>query len=521
MKDANVLIVGAGPTGLVLALYLTQYGLKPRIVEKNGGPGLASRAMAVHARTLEFYRQLGFADEVVRGGIKMERICLREGGHEVARFEFGDFGQGLSPYPYAVSFPQDDHERLLGERLAAAGVEVEWNTELVDFDDDGTRVRATLRKDGADETVEVAYLCGCDGARSVVRQKLDLGFEGGTYQQEFWVADVDATGEAAANEYINACLTANGFVLVMPIRSSGMHRLIGVVPEELEGRETLTFDDVRPFLEKMIEVHVERVNWFSRYQAHHRVASRFRQGRCFIAGDAGHVHSPMGGQGMNTGIGDAVNLAWKLAAVLEGRADAAILDTYDPERIAFARTLVSTTDQAFRVVAGRGATSQIFRELIAPHVAPFALGFTRVRKAMFRAVSQTRINYRDSALSEGIAGEVHGGDRLPWAGDDRTDNFAPLAALDWQIHVYGTAHAETRQVAQGFKIPVHELPWTERAEEAGIERDALYLVRPDGYVAVADSDQDPEALQTYLTRFKISPREIHLSADAGTPADRL
>jgi hypothetical protein len=285
-----------------------------------------------------------------------------------------------------------------------------------------------------------------------------------------------------------------------------MHRLIGVVPEELEARESITFEDIRPFLEKLIDIHVHKVNWFSRYQSHHREADHFRAGRDFLAGDAGHIHSPMGGQGMNTGIGDAVNLAWKLAAVLDGRADPAILDTYEPERIAFAHTLVATTDKVFRVVSGRGVSSQMFRELLAPHIAPFALGFSRVRKAAFRALSQTRINYRESSLSVGSAGDVHGGDRLPWAGGDGFDNFEPLAAIDWQVHVYGEASQTLREAARAFEIPLHEFPWTEHADEAGLERDALYLVRPDGYVALADAEQDAQALQAHLSRFKIAPR---------------
>jgi 2-polyprenyl-6-methoxyphenol hydroxylase-like FAD-dependent oxidoreductase len=506
MKDIDVLVVGAGPTGLVLALYLAHQGVKPRIIAKAPGPGESSRAMAVHARTLEFYRQLGFAEEVIERGIRMKRIHLREGDDEVALFRFGDFGEGLSPYPFALSFPQDDHERLLVEKLSAAGVDVEWNTELVDLVDDGERVSAMLRKDGVDENVAAAYLCGCDGARSAVRHALGIEFAGGTYDQNFYVADVAAKGEAVDNDDINACLSANGFVLVFPIRSSGMQRLIGIVPEELEERETLTFEDIRPFVERMIDVNVEKVNWFSRYKSHHRVADHFRVGRVFIAGDAGHIHSPMGGQGMNTGIGDAMNLAWKLAAVVEGRGDASLLDTYEPERIAFAHTLVATTDKAFRVVAGKGATSQVFRELIAPHLAPFALGFSRVRRAMFRAVSQTRINYRGSALSVGTAGEVQGGDRLPWAGGSGIDNFAPLASLDWQVHVYGDTHELLKEGVRDLGLALHQFPWSSDADEAGIERDALYLVRPDGYVALASPGQDLDALRAYVSKLKILPR---------------
>jgi 2-polyprenyl-6-methoxyphenol hydroxylase-like FAD-dependent oxidoreductase len=520
MNTAEVLIVGAGPTGLVLALSLARQGVKPRIVDKNPGPGTASRAMAVQARTLELYRQLGLADEVAAGGIEMKRTVVHTRSREVARLEFGTAGERLSPYPFAVSFPQDDHERLLVEHLSNAGVEVEWGTDLVEFSDDGHAVRATLRRDGIREEVEVAYLAGCDGARSAVRQGLGIGFPGGTYQQLFYVADAEATGRATGGENVNACFTPNGFAIVFPIRSTGMHRLIGIVPEELEARESLSFEDVRPFFEKQIDVTVHKINWFSTYHVHHRVADNFRAGRVFLAGDAGHIHSPAGGQGMNTGIGDAINLAWKLAAVLSGRADRSLLDSYEPERIAFARTLVSTTDRVFRLIVGRSAVSRIARALI-PYVAPLVMRIPRVSRAAFDLISQTRISYRESALSAGAAGAVQGGDRLPWVPGEEGDNFEPLASLDWQIHVYGEATPALRTTARALGLELHEFRWSGRAEAAGIARDALYLVRPDGYVALADAAQDARTLRAHLSRFKIAPREIHLSVDAGAPAGRL
>ena len=501
MDNPQVLIVGAGPTGLVLALSLARRGVSLRIIERSDGPGEASRAMAVHARTLEFYRQLGFADQVVRLGIRMNRIHLREGAREVALIEFGDFGGTVSPYPFVLSFPQDDHERLLVAELADAGVQVEWSTELVDFADDGDRVQATLRAGGTETTVDTSYLCGCDGAGSTVRRRLGLAFSGGTYDQVFYVTDVEATGRAVDNDDLNACLASDGFQLVFPIRSSGNHRIIGIVPEALETTETITFEDIRPHLERQIDVHVTNVKWFSRYMSHHRVAERFRVGRVFLSGDAGHVHSPAGGQGMNTGIGDAINLGWKLAAVVGGRASGNILDTYEPERLAFARTLVATTDKAFKLIAGRSVTSNLFRKLV-PHVWPHVMGFEWVRKALFRAVSQTRINYRGSTLSVGEAGNVKGGDRLPWAGGESVDNFAPLASLEWQVHVYGEASAEVVAATHDFEIPLHAFGWSRRARDAGLARNAAYLVRPDGYVAFAG--MDAARMREHLVAFRIS-----------------
>lgn len=505
MANPEVLIVGTGPTGLVLALWLTKLGVRVRIVEKSPGPGLASRAMAVQARTLEFYRQLGFADEVVRRGLRLERIHLREGTREAAVFDFRDIGAGLSPYPFALSFPQDDHEKLLIERLTAAGVSVDWNTELVSFRDDGETVRAVLRHGGVEETVTVAYLCGCDGSRSTVRHTLGLGFPGGTYDQMFFVADAEATG-TTANGDINACLGTNTLQLVFPIRSSGMVRLIGLIPPALADRDDLTFEHLRPVVEKQTGVHVSRVNWFSKYHVHHRVADHFRVGRAFLAGDAGHIHSPAGGQGMNTGIGDAVNLAWKLAAVLQRRANATVLDTYEPERITFARTLVDTTDRVFRFAVGSGVGSQILRTLVMPNLAPFALGFPTVRRAAFRVVSQVRIQYHDSALSSGHAGEVQGGDRLPWVPFAGGDNFDPLTSVDWQVHVYGTASPVLREAVNEHGLPLHEFAWSDATHDAGLEKDALYLVRPDGYVALADERQNVAQLMDYVTKFGIRMR---------------
>ena len=195
-----------------------------------------------------------------------------------------------------------------------------------------------------------------------------------------------------------------------------------------------------------MRIDVERVHWFSTYRVHHRVADHFRQGRAFLLGDAAHIHSPVGGQGMNTGIGDAVNLAWKLAAVLRGRAAPSLLDSYEPERIAFARRLVATTDRAFTAVTSPGAIARRVRLNIVPLVMPALFALATTRRFMFRTISQTAVNYRGSSLSEGRAGTVHGGDRLPWVNASASgvaeDNFAPLTSLDWQVHVYGDAAPE-------------------------------------------------------------------------------
>ena len=498
----QVLIVGAGPTGLVLAIRLARHGIAVRIVDQNSGPGQASRAMAVHARTLEFYRQLGFADAVVNLGIKIEAIHLREAGEDIAELRLKDMGAGLSPYPFVLAFPQDDHERFLVEQLKALGVEVEWNTALESFTQDEWGVRAVLVRNGERIACSGVYLCGCDGARSRVRESLKLDFSGGTYDHLYYVADVKTSGPE--NRDLLGHLGANTFALMLPVRSRGMQRLIGIVPPQAEALPEPGFEDIRPVLEPLLGIRVEQVNWFSTYRVHHRVASQFRVGRCFLAGDAAHIHSPAGGQGMNTGIGDAVNLSWKLAMVLQGRGGHALLDTYQAERIIFARRLVATTDRAFQMIVSQGAGGQLLRSWLVPHVFPVLTGFMAARRALFKALSQVQIHYPDSHLSGGRAGEVIGGDRLPWVPQpDGGDNFDALQTLDWQVHVYGEPSPALSACAFELSLPLHAYPWTDAAAEAGLLRDAAYLVRPDMHVALALPRQELDSLRGMIARYHL------------------
>jgi 2-polyprenyl-6-methoxyphenol hydroxylase-like FAD-dependent oxidoreductase len=509
--DADVLIVGAGPTGLVLALWLTRLGVRVRIIDKTAEPGTTSRALAVQARTLELYRQVDLADAVVGRGRTVLAVNLWVSGKQVAHGVLGAMGAGISPFPYALIYPQDEHEQLLIERLAAAGVEVERKTELLGFEErpEGVLVRLRL-PDGAAQACEASYVAGCDGAHSTVREALAIGFPGGTYDHLFYVADVEARG-AITNGEIHVGLDTTDFLAVFPLKDDGHWRLVGTVRDELESRhENLSWDDVSRRVIKWMRIDVANVNWFSTYHVHHRVAERFRQGRSFLLGDAAHIHSPVGGQGMNTGIGDAVNLAWKLAAVLGERAEASLLDSYEPERIAFARRLVATTDRAFIGVTSSGAIARLVRLRLVPVFLPLLFRFRPVRRLMFRTVSQTNVSYRESSLSEGRAGAVHGGDRLPWVEPELpgtgADNFTPLNSLDWQVHVYGEVSAEIRTACDRRKLPLHVFAWRPAMRRTGLRRDAVYLVRPDGYVALADSAASAEALTAYLDVRKIKLR---------------
>jgi 2-polyprenyl-6-methoxyphenol hydroxylase-like FAD-dependent oxidoreductase len=501
MRKSDVLIVGAGPTGLVLALWLTRAGVRVRIVDKSAEPGTTSRALVVHARTLELYRQLGIAEELTERGLRFTAINMWVRGEHTARAAIGDIGLGLSPFPYMIIFPQDEHEQMLLEHLRRAGIEVERRTELLGFQDRGDSVVARLRGPaGAEGEHEAPYLAGCDGAHSRVREGLGVGFPGGTYERVFYVADVALRGPVANGE-LHVALDDADLLAVFPMKGAEAGRLIGTVRKDLDDKHDLTWEDVSTHVVERMKITVDRVNWFSTYRVHHRVAEHFARGRVFLVGDAAHIHSPVGGQGMNTGIGDAVNLAWKLASVLRGRADERLLTTYEPERIAFAKRLVATTDRAFTFATRDGPIARLVRLDAVPALAPALLGRSAVRRLMFRTVSQTFIDYHGSDLSEGRAGSVRGGDRLPWvaAADDGKDNFAPLASLEWQLHVYGSASPDLAKVAADRGLPLSTFPWREAHGEAGLARDAAYLLRPDGHVALADRHAHPATLETYLT----------------------
>ena len=511
----SVLVVGAGPTGLVMALSLARRGVPVRIIDRKSGPSPESRAMGLHARTLEFYRQFGFGDQVVERGVVADTIRFRAGDRDVAQFSLADMGLGLSPYPFMLAFPQDEHERFLRDRLAQLGAQVQWNSALEDLTDHGDVVEAVVSDGESTAGSDYAYVVGCDGAHSRVREILGVGFPGGSSEQLFFVADAIIAGAPEAGIYLG--FREAGLALMMPVRTTGTQRLIGLAPPEVSSKPDLGFEDLRAHVEYLLGIDVAEVNWFSTYRVHHRVAEHFGKGRVFIAGDAGHVHSPAGGQGMNTGIGDAINLSWKIADVLHLRAEPSLLDTYERERIPFAQSLIATTDRVFRFLVDEGKAAQTVRVRVLPRLVATMARFTAPRRMMFKTVSQTRISYRDCDFNQGEAGSIRGGDRLPWLVNAGGDNFGALESLDWQLHVYGEPGSSIVDEAKRLAIPLHRFDFDDDAQAAGLKRDAVYLVRPDGYVALALAPGDEGGLTGFIHGRELRIGQPDVTSDvAGT-----
>jgi 2-polyprenyl-6-methoxyphenol hydroxylase-like FAD-dependent oxidoreductase len=485
----DVLVVGAGPTGLVLALWLVRMGVRVRIVDKAPHAGTTSRAVVVHARTLELYEQLDLAEAVVDAGVQARSVNLWARGHHAAHLEL-IAGQELSRYPFFLVYPQDRHEALLEARLADAGVRVERGVEVTALSETSTTL-------STGEQVAARFVAGCDGAHSIVRAAIGAEFAGATYSHVYYVADVTARGPTMNGE-LHVAFDDADFLACFPLEGENHVRLIGELERE---SDDLTWNDVAHRMIERMKIDVDHVHWFSSYRVHHRVASVFDDGTRFVLGDAAHIHSPVGGQGMNTGIGDAINLAWKLAAVVHGRADAQLLASYAEERMPFARRLVATTDRAFELISSKSKLATVIRDDVMPHVLPAFLRFDSARRLMFRIVSQIEIAYRDSVLSAGRAGHVHGGDRLPWVRE--LDNFAPLRELAWQVHVYGEPSQDLRDACEELRVPLHAFAWSDAVHDAGFAHDAAYFVRPDGYVGLAT--RDPHELAAYWDTRRIRP----------------
>ena len=339
-----------------------------------------------------------------------------------------------------------------------------------------------------------------------MRETIGTGFPGGTYRQVFYVADVEAAGPAINGE-LHIDLDEADFLGVFPLAGEGKARLIGTVRDERAADAgQLAFGDVSDRAISHLKVEVKEVNWFSTYHVHHRVTGHFREGRAFLLGDAAHIHSPAGGQGMNTGIGDAINLAWKLAAAVAGRAGDNLLDSYEAERIGFARRLVATTDRVFSFATAEGRIADILRTRIAPLLIPRVAAFGAVREYLFRTVSQVMLNYRGGPLSRGAAGHVQGR-RSPALGADRWRRqfcFARQHGLAGPCLRLRPA-PNSPHGARDHNMPLHAFGWRSEYEAAGFARDALYLLRPDSYVALADASGAPDTLARYFDDVAIRP----------------
>src|SRR5437899_109281 len=510
----DVLVAGAGPTGLMLANQLVRRGVRVRIIDRHAGPSLQTRALGVQARTLEIYSHLGTVDRALELGKRATGANIWVQGRRAARVPLGDIGRDLSPYPFLLILGQDDNERLLSDALRNRGMAVQWNTELVGLAQDTTQVQASLKHaDGTSDEVTAAWVAGCDGARSAVRELSGIPFEGAPYEHGFFVADTQVTGTMVPDE-LNVYLWRQGFHLFFPMRGTDHWRLAGILPPNLRGRDDLTFEDVIPSVgqEAGSGLSFKACSWYSTYRIRHPRAARFRDRRCFLLGDAAHIHSPVGAQGMNTGLQDAYNLAWQLALVVSGRAGHALLDSYEDERLPVATRLLSTTDRASSLLVSDACLARQFRTRVLAETMSFAMGMERSQRLAFRTISQIGIRYRNSPLSETLGrlpeAAPRAGDRFPWLrlkflpNGPTEDLFGELAATRFTLIVIGQVSPSSGVPELGDLLRIHEVPSDPATDRelarAHIPRPSFYLLRPDGHVGLAGTHLDAVAATRYI-----------------------
>jgi 2-polyprenyl-6-methoxyphenol hydroxylase-like FAD-dependent oxidoreductase len=402
-----VLVVGAGPTGLTMANELARHGVAVRIIDRDVTPATTSRALVVMPRVLEIFDDMGVIEQAVAAGNRATGINITFAKKKV-RMDFTDLLTGprnTTAYSDVRTLSQHDTERILTEVLAGRGVKVERGLALIDLTQDGDTVTVSLRSaDGSTETMRCRWVIGCDGAHSAVRKAVGLPFEGATYPDEFIMADA-TLGWALPHGELYAFPSPAGIFAAFSMPGENRYRIFGNVEPGPEGPSAEYSEPTRDEFQAMI---AERVpipakvvenHWVTRYRVHRRSVPRYRDGRVFLAGDAAHVHSPAGAQGMNTGIQDAYNLAWKLALVVRGLAEEALLDSYHAERHPVGVQLLKTTDRLFAVIAGRSRLSRLARGRIAPQVATRVLTRPSIRRWFVGTLSQLRMRYPNSPLN--------------------------------------------------------------------------------------------------------------------------
>src|SRR5215208_3446744 len=373
----EALIVGAGPTGLTLAAGLARFGVQFRLVDRAMDRAHESRALGVQARSLEVLQTLGLGEVLVRRGNASARLLLDLGQRRTAEARLGDFGVADTRFPFILFVSQAETEGVLADHLASVGVVVERGVELLDATPEPDCVRCLLRQpDGKEEQVRVRYLLGCDGAHSTVRKRAGIPFQGDAYLQDFVLGHVEVDGPLERNT-LHSFAVGRGVAMFFPLGSPTTWRVIGAAGNEA-GRRT-TSDLSLGELQQLVDgatgggLILRDPAWLSHFRLHHRQAAHYRTGRIFLAGDAAHIHSPVGAQGMNTGIQDAWNLAWKLALVVQGKAVDALLDSYEAERWPVGRRLLRYTDRLFStftsVISGRPLATWA-RRAVVPHVIP-------------------------------------------------------------------------------------------------------------------------------------------------------
>jgi 2-polyprenyl-6-methoxyphenol hydroxylase-like FAD-dependent oxidoreductase len=541
----DALIIGAGPVGLTMAAALTYQGLNYRLIEKAPSPTDKSKALVVWSRTLELVAPMGLAEELLNAtGIRVHAGSIYADHKRVVHFKLTS---DESPYGFPLMLPQSETERVLVEHLQHRGIKAERQVELISFSENKDSVVCRLRHaDGREETVETPWLIGCDGAHSTVRHAADIPFSGHAEPNDWMLADIHIDGTLARDE-VSVFWHSTGLLVFFPIGADRFRMIadLGVTDPSMQ-RADPTLADVQAKLDERGPGGLAAGDpvWLANFRINERKVADYRRGRIMLCGDAAHIHSPAGGQGMNTGMQDAINLSWKLALVRrgEGQTDA-LLQSYSEERSAIGEQVLKAAEVFTTVATLRNPVAQFMRN----HLAPIITSFHQVQDEVRRGWQEISLNYRQSPLSKEVwplfGGGQHAGDRLCYmplrsAVDGRPASL--FSTIDGKRHsllllpadpdslprlltmaieaehtfpgtlwIHVILKEDMKPTADGSSIPEWLDTQSRIHEKLGVVASTLLVIRPDGYISYRCQPADGKALLDYLGGFLVRNDASH------------
>jgi len=531
IENTDVLIVGAGPSGLMMACQLAVHGISFQIIEKREKRTVHSGALILQARSLEILEQMGIVAEAINQGIIVNKIQNFFNGKKSSELEINNIGKGYSAFPFLLMLEQSKTEQLLTDFLTSKGHQVKNNTELINFSYENEKINSSIQlAENQAETIHSKYLIGADGAHSSIRQKLKIPFIGKSYQLSLFVTDCKAN-TSILNDEVCFSFSKKAIAGLFPLKKNRW-RIDGAFSQRTIENNKLTFEEVKNNFSKKtkLKVKLEHPEWFSVFQSHQRYAQSFQSANCFLIGDSAHIHSPIGAQGMNTGLQDAFNLAWKLAFVIKGYAKTGLLNTYSEERQAVARKVIRSTDLIFRIMTSTKTIISQFRLLVFPLILKSL--FLAIRKSdwirvyFFKHISETGIHYQKRSLSRKSSTDkfysnlVKAGDRLPYILFKQEGVIVNLqkkiSNRHFQLFLFisKTSTIElSHELEKYSNIVKHSFIYFSNETEVlfkklGIKYEGFILVRPDMYIACRSDNLNMQLFAEYFEKSFIHPLKI-------------
>jgi len=527
--NTEVLIVGAGPSGLMMACQLALRNINFRIIDRKNQGTNYSGALIIHARSLEIFQQMGIAQTAINKGSLANDINIVFKNNKSFRIPIKNIGLGLTQFPYFLMLEQSKTEQILIDFIRSYGYSIERNIEFKSFTQDADTVTSILQlSDGNTETIKSKYLVAADGGHSTIREQLQIPFVGKSHTMSLFVTDCRADINLPSDQIyfsFSKSATAGFFPL-----SEGRWRIDGTIPAEFNTNKLLSFDKIAESFSSRtpLKVKIYEPKWFSVFHSHHRIAIMFRYNKCFLVGDAAHIHSPVGAQGMNTGLQDAYNLAWKLAMVLQKKAPVSLLDSYSQERKVIAKNVINYTDKAFDIVTSQNIFIKIMRLNVAPVILQLIIRLLQkqknIRQFFFIRISQIGVNYWKSSISDHASlgnfpqHAPKPGERLPYLpyNEENLDvNFQEkVKSPGFHLFIFSKDLPSEQIISVAKKyndsILMETIPYNSGTKylfkSLGIKRSGFYLIRPDMYIAYRANKQGIEHFKRFLQHILLCNR---------------